>query len=252
MSDEFHRPTYTSVDANNAPTNADGHYNPTQVRLYGIPGQSGLMVRNEALRISIFSTLAKLEVDFKEASDLNDDEWAHFLDQQIEKGTAFLASLKKFKNRSEVDKYVTKNSPLPKFDLEYMVTFDTQTLGPVTLFAAQESLAKKSPKRKMVSAGIMFGYAYEGHAYDFPKPKLMLVPTPPLRRIPADDSGYDAKASEGYKVWVVDKLEQCVEIEIDQGFVEQLVLEANLPGKRSPTMYGAKMALAHRGGRLSD
>jgi hypothetical protein len=56
----------------------------------------------------------------------------------------------------------------------------------------------------------------------------------------------------GYRVWVVDKLNQCVEIEVNQGFVEQLVLEANLPGKRSPNAYRAAMALAHRGGRLNE
>lgn len=53
-------------------------------------------------------------------------------------------------------------------------------------------------------------------------------------------------------VWIVDKLDRCVEFEMNAGFIEQLVLEANLPGKRSPSSYRATMAMAHRGGRLNE
>jgi len=102
-----------------------------------------------------------------------------------------------------------------------------------------------------LEAGIIFGYAYEGHCYDLPKPKIMLIPAIGIE-VPPDDCGYDMKPTEEYRVWVVDKLEKCIEIEVDQGFVEQLVLEANLPGKRSPNMYAGRMALAHRSGRLSE
>ena len=53
-------------------------------------------------------------------------------------------------------------------------------------------------------------------------------------------------------MWIVDKLDECVEFEMNQGFVEQLVLEANLPGKRAPSMYAGRMMLGHRSGRLSE
>ena len=98
---------------------------------------------------------------------------------------------------------------------------------------------------------MIYGYAYEGHSYDLPKPKLMLLPTDP-EDLPVDDAGYTAKAGAGYKVWVVDKLDKCLEVEVNQGFVEQLVLEANLPGKRSPTMYASRFMMGHRGGKLGD
>ena len=52
--------------------------------------------------------------------------------------------------------------------------------------------------------------------------------------------------------WLVDKLDQCVEVEVSQGFIDELVLEANMPGKRSPTAYKAIMMLSHRGGKLTD
>lgn len=100
-----------------------------------------------------------------------------------------------------------------------------------------------------VEAGVIYGYAYEGHCYDLPKPKVMIIPAVSTE-VPADDCGYSEKP--GYRVWVVDKLEQCIEIEVSQGFVEQLVLEANMPGKRSPSTYRATMAMAHRSGRLTE
>lgn len=103
-----------------------------------------------------------------------------------------------------------------------------------------------------ISCGVIVGYAYEGHTYDLPKPKIMILPVRPEARIPGDDSGYDAKQDENYAVWLVDKLDECAEFEMNQGFVEQLVLDANLPGKRAPNMYVGRMMLGHRSGKLSD
>ncbi len=70
--------------------------------------------------------------------------------------------------------------------------------------------------------------------------------------IPKDDCGYDLKKDANYRVWIVDKLDECIELDMNQGFIEQIVLDANLPGKRSPSMYAAKMQMAHRSGRLSE
>lgn len=106
-------------------------------------------------------------------------------------------------------------------------------------------------RRFIRSIGVIYGYAYEGHCYELPKPAIMLLPVLPSD-IPDDDCGYDKKKDESYKVWVVDKLAQCQVIEFSSGFVEQLVLEANLPGRRSPSTYRATMQLAHRSGRLTD
>ncbi len=101
------------------------------------------------------------------------------------------------------------------------------------------------------SIGIIYGYAYEGHCYDLPRPAIMLLPVP-ASEIPKDDSAYFAKRDEGYRVWVLDKLEECQQIEVTSGFVEELVLQANMPGKRSPSSYRATMQMAHRNGRLTE
>jgi hypothetical protein len=100
------------------------------------------------------------------------------------------------------------------------------------------------------SIGIIYGYAFEGHCYDLPKPMIMLIPVDPERTVPGKDCDYDGRP--GYSVWVVDKLDQCDVIEVNSGFIEQLVLDANMPGKRSPSTYRAHMQLAHRSGRMTE
>jgi len=104
---------------------------------------------------------------------------------------------------------------------------------------------------KVRSIGIIYGYAYEGHCYDLPKPAIMLLPVLP-EDIPDNDCGYDKKKTANYKVWIVDKLQDCMQVEVSRGFVEQLVLEANMPGRRSPSTYRATMQVAHRSGRLTE
>jgi hypothetical protein len=99
------------------------------------------------------------------------------------------------------------------------------------------------------SIGVIYGYAYEGHCYDLPRPMIMLIPAQP-GAIPVKDCDFDRRP--GYSVWVVDKLDQCDVIDINSGFIEQLVLDANMPGKRSPSTYRATMQFAHRSGRMPE
>jgi hypothetical protein len=131
------------------------------------------------------------------------------------------------------------------------ITISMKKLGTVVMTAAiSRELATRTGGS--ISCGVIVGYAYEGHTYDLPKPKIMILPVRPESEIPDDDSGYDLKQDEGYAVWLVDKLDECAEFEMNQGFVEQLVLEANMPGKRAPNMYVGRMMMGHRGGKLSE
>jgi hypothetical protein len=131
------------------------------------------------------------------------------------------------------------------------ITISMKKLGTVVMTAAiSRALAMRTGGT--ISCGVIVGYAFEGHTYDLPKPKIMILPVRPEQIIPADDSGYKRKEPEGYAVWLVDKLDECAEFEMNQGFVEQLVLEANMPGKRAPNMYVGRMMLGHRSGKLSE
>lgn len=106
---------------------------------------------------------------------------------------------------------------------------------------------------------VIHGYSYEGQCYTFPKPKIMVVPS---QNDPAVGCGYGrfntergavgGPGAQEYMMWRVDKLERTLEIEVNQGFYEQLVLEANLPGRRSTSSYRATMQIAHRSGRLVE
>jgi len=228
MSDDFHRPTYT------VPGEVHGAYNASQVRLYGIPGP-------------IFTKPGKAPKGEPPTPDVvtgvSDGLGLAFAFAKIKPSTgnepnSVIAALSKgFKQifRAADSSFVFIKSAMK----DYMIMLGAIDVGPEDL-----------SRQRRLSAGVIFGYAYEGHCYDLPKPKIMLIPALPVE-IPSDDCGYDRKKPD-YMVWIVDKLDQCIELEVSQGFIEQLVLEANLPGKRSPAMYAGRMLLGHRGGRMTE
>lgn len=151
--------------------------------------------------------------------------------------------------KSAAENSKKKHEGAPERGLSFFA-IDVKNAGRVMLLALPKSGTRQGEPAKL-TAGVIYGYAYEGHCYDLPKPKIMLIPANP--EMPqCDDCGYDCKKDCHYRVWVVDKLDECVEIEVSQGFVEQLVLEANMPGKRSPTTYRATMQMVHRSGRLTE
>jgi hypothetical protein len=198
----------------------DGAYNASQVRLYGLPGSVELVApRKDTSKIKAPS---------------NKDEEARI------KTLEFIERLSREKD----------------IGILFKIELDMRKFGKIILSTTimGEEYQKKG---KVLSCGIIVGYSYEGHCYDLPKPKIMLIPTFP-EELPPDDCGYDRKNDppssepDRYMVWIVDKLDECVEFEMNQGFVEQLVLDANMPGKRSPTMYASRMQMGHRSGRLSE
>jgi hypothetical protein len=218
MTDEFHRPTYTTPK-----TDVHGAFNASQVRLYGIPGLSNKK-KGKFADVMTYIYEKCLLIGTNVTDDQTESKKLKRIRQFIEKNA-----------EPSDSSYVFINTILK----HYMVMFGSVDIAP------------KEEKQRMTS-GIIFGYAYEGHSYDLPKPKIMMIPAAPEEIFPPDDSGYYPKAGAGYAVWIVDKLNQCVEIEVNQGFIEQVVLEANLPGKRAPTMYAGKMMMGHRSGRLSE
>ena len=240
MSDDFHRPTLTFPG---------GAYNSTQVRLYGIEPSGGFVYPKNSisvgkeLRVTVHtksenssgnSSFEELVAELRKDRDISDSE----IFGQI---LGFFPPLPGF----------PFPFPIPKIPIGYatQLSIDVKGFGEIVISTAV--YGKADPGTKPSSCGIMVGYSYEGHCYDLPKPKIMLVPTLP-RPIPNDDCGYDLKRGDNYRLWIVDKLDECVEFEMNQGFVEQLVLEANLPGKRSPAMYASKAMMGHRSGKLND
>ncbi len=245
MSDQYHRPTLTFPS---------GAYNASQVRLYGIAPKNKMGIvyprKNKDLSSRTQFSDVKLDVGIRPANDRDDES-------NKAKAIEVLTKLghQEDMNDAEVFEQIVKDRSLLAQDFPMVffsqVSIETKRLGAVAL-TASISLNQAIESNRIISCGIIVGYAYEGQTYDLPRPKIMIIPTLPEARMPKDDSGYDVKESEGYAVWIVDKLDECVEFEMNQGFVEQLVLDANLPGKRAPNMYAGRMQLAHRSGRLSE
>ncbi|MCV3211130.1 hypothetical protein OHD62_31190 [Mesorhizobium sp. YC-39] len=235
MSDCHHRPTLTFPG---------GAYNATQVRLYGIIQNTWVLSTSEPKKSRVIGGSVVVKTTLEATHPLSNEADAEV--KRLRKGKMVEEEI----YRSLLNKY--KNDLDVRLPIGYLseILIDTkQAFGDVSIRSFQLS------KKDELSCGIIVGYSYEGHCYDLPKPKIMLLPTVP-RPIPTDDCGYteryDSKSGDKYVLWIVDKLDECVEFEMNQGFIEQLVLEANLPGKRSPTMYAARQALGHRSGRLTE
>jgi hypothetical protein len=112
--------------------------------------------------------------------------------------------------------------------------FDT---GPMT--SAQYSLA------------LAYGYAFEGHCYRFDKARAFIV-TDSADEDPVG-CGFDLEptAPPVYRMWRIRAETYLLEVATTYDKAQALVLDANLPGKRSPNTYSINLQMAHRGGRLT-
>ena len=98
------------------------------------------------------------------------------------------------------------------------------------------------------STVLAYGYAFEGHCYRLDTNRIFIV-TGPIAE-PAVGCGFDA--AMGYKMWRLTAASQILEISTAFGSARTLILDAQLPGKRSPSSYAITLRTAHRNGRLSN
>lgn len=115
---------------------------------------------------------------------------------------------------------------------------------------------------RLMSVGVIYGYAYEGHCYKLPRPKIMFLPDVPKkisggkcscerahdecgRKDDCDcgcECGYSSKL--GYAVWSIDKQKRAIAVDVRTDDLKTLILDENMPGNRSPLTYAQAMALA--------
>ncbi|MEP3275035.1 MAG: hypothetical protein ABJN26_20915 [Stappiaceae bacterium] len=100
-------------------------------------------------------------------------------------------------------------------------------------------------KKEKVNLALIKAYLFEGHLYKLPRPKIMSVSNE------VENLDPNSKKPQ-LSYWRMNKLERALEVSIEDGVVDQLVLEANLPGKRANGSYAANMQLGHRSGRLTS
>ncbi|MDF0696257.1 hypothetical protein PYR71_06955 [Rhizobium sp. MC63] len=97
------------------------------------------------------------------------------------------------------------------------------------------------------STVLAYGYAFEGHCYRLDSTRIFIITGPNAED--AKGCGFDGL---GYKMWRVTAASQILEISTAFGDARTLILDAQLPGKRSPSSYAITLRMAHRNGRLSN
>jgi len=98
------------------------------------------------------------------------------------------------------------------------------------------------------STVLTYGYGFEGHCYRLDAVRIFIVMGPNAE--PAEGCGFDKNL--GYKMWRITAATQILEISTAFGDAQALILDAQLPGKRSPSSYAITLKMAHRNGRLSS
>lgn len=101
------------------------------------------------------------------------------------------------------------------------------------------------PQKGEADLALITAYMFEGHLYKLPRPKIMSV------SVEGEPLDKDAKRPQ-LSYWRMNKLERALEVSVEDGLIDQLVLDANLPGKRASGSYAANMQLGHRSGRLTS
>ena len=119
--------------------------------------------------------------------------------------------------------------------------------------ALQMQLYRSSVLQTEKQYSIVLGYAYafEGHCYRLDAKRVFIIKG--ARAEDAIGCGFDlpSNANTKYQMWRVRSSEELLEITLNYGDVKKLILDANLPGRRSPSSYAITASLAHRDGRLN-
>jgi Pentapeptide repeats (8 copies) len=83
----------------------------------------------------------------------------------------------------------------------------------------------------------IYGFSFEGHYYDLPKPVIMLVhgagaalAGPPTTILESDEAARFWEFSTGLSQWNYDKMTMSIRLDIESGTLEQILLEAALTG----------------------
>ncbi|MBB2684905.1 MULTISPECIES: hypothetical protein [Rhizobium] len=95
---------------------------------------------------------------------------------------------------------------------------------------------------------LAYGYAFDGHCYRLDSTRIFIITGPIAEE--AAGCGFDKVA--GYKMWRITASEQILEISTAFGDARSLILDSQLPGKRSPSSYAITLRMAHRNGRLNN
>lgn len=129
-------------------------------------------------------------------------------------------------------------------------------IGLVGMLDVRKRTREDGPTDFIVLAA--YGYAFEGHCYRFDKPRLVGFSTHGNRE-KVDGPlgcGFDVPVpgnqDQWYQGWRLRSNQRIIEMGMSVGRVEDIILDANRPGRRPPNTYASDMQLAHRNGRLTS
>ncbi|ESW62964.1 hypothetical protein ACYG9Z_23915 [Mesorhizobium sp. RSR380A] len=111
--------------------------------------------------------------------------------------------------------------------------------------------ARQAQTSKDYSIVLAYGYAFEGHCYRLDSNRIFIVTGPPDE----DPVGCGFEPQVGtpalYRMWRIRASTELLEIATNFSDAKTLILDANLPGRKSPTSYAINQTMAHRDGRLT-
>jgi hypothetical protein len=151
---------------------------------------------------------------------------------------------------------VDKLSFQPTLVRLYGIPVKLVSAGTIGVQGSPECYISVTPNSPRFKVAVIYGYSYEGHCYSLPKPCFVVVDANTEQE--ADGCGYNARPQIApgvpvkYWMWTADKLDRTLVLSMEQGFVEEIILQQNVSGPKAPAAYGTRVVLAHRGGKLSD
>jgi uncharacterized protein YjbI with pentapeptide repeats len=99
------------------------------------------------------------------------------------------------------------------------------------------ALAHQNAQSGNAAFARIYGFSFEGHYYDLPKPVIMLVygdgvalTAPPPTILESDEAARVWEFSDALFQWNYDKMTMSIRLDIESGTLEQILLEAALTG----------------------
>jgi hypothetical protein len=154
------------------------------------------------------------------------------------------------KNKSPEDLTDNDKKAMREYQRNGCIKVTNELLDTITITA--EAKKKDSSDVTDPTVAVIYAYAFEGHTYRLPKPRLMIVSGfGDEYDTEVDSAASKRRADSQLYMWRMSKHAQSISIELETGTIQTLLLDGNEPGNRSVTSYHSHMQLSHRGGRLT-
>jgi len=124
----------------------------------------------------------------------------------------------------------------------------------VQISSKEPEMSKSGTPDPEQSVVLAYGYGFEGHCYRLDTTRIFVVSG--TKAETAVGCGFDNEpvsetVATAFQMWRIRASTELVEISTIFGDATALLLNPNLPGRKSPTSYAITQSMAHRDGRLT-